>query len=108
MFGVVGSIVFKEGKPMWKTIVVTATMAIALVNPTLGVAEDAPISQKSVPEQIVDAFNGVFGVHPGARATHAKGVVLEGTFTPTGKATVVSKASHLQKKKIPVPTTIRF
>ena len=51
-------------------------MAFVLVDPTLGVAQDALVSQKSVPEQIVDAFNGVFGVHPGARATHAKGVVL--------------------------------
>ena len=93
---------------MWKIFAVTATLAFALVNPTLGVAEDALVSQKSVPEQIVDAFNGVFGVHPGARATHAKGVVLGGTFTPTASATVVSKASHLQKKKTPVPTTIRF
>jgi len=93
---------------MWKTFAATATMVFVLVSPTLGVAEDAPVSQKSVPEQIVDAFNGVFGVHPGARATHAKGVVLEGTFTPTASATNVSKASHLQKKKTPVPTTIRF
>ena len=61
---------------MWKTFAATATMVFVLVSPTLGVAEDAPVSQKSVPEQIGDAFNGVFGVHPGAHATHAKGVVL--------------------------------
>ena len=93
---------------MWKTFSVTATMAVALLTPTLGVAQDAQVSQKSVPEQTVDAFNGVFGVHPGARATHAKGVVLEGTFTPTASATTVSKAAHLQKKKTPVPVTMRF
>ena len=93
---------------MWKTFAATGVMAVVLMNPTLGVAQDAPVSQKSVPEQIVDAFNGVFGVHPGARATHAKGVVLEGTFMPTASATNVSKAAHLQKKKTPVPTTIRF
>jgi hypothetical protein len=52
---------------MWKSL--AATVAFALVEPTLGVAQDALVSQKSVPEQIVDAFNGVFGVHPGARAT---------------------------------------
>src|SRR5262245_41071947 len=34
-------------------------------------------------EQIVDALNAVFGIHPGYRAVHAKGVVCEGTFTPT-------------------------
>jgi catalase len=93
---------------MWKIFAVTAAMIFALVNPTRGLAQDVPVSQQSVPEQIVDAFNVVFGVHPGARATHAKGVVLEGTFSPTAKAADVSKAAHLQKKKTPVPTTIRF
>src|SRR5688572_7219985 len=93
---------------MWRSLTATATLAVALVNPTFVVAQEAPVSQKSVPEQVVDAFNGVFGVHPGARATHAKGVVLEGTFTPSALATSVSKAAHLQKKKTPVPATIRF
>ena len=105
---IVRSTIFKEGPRMWKIFAATAAMGFALVNPTLGVAQEAPVSQKSVPEQIVDAFNAVFGVHPGARATHAKGVVLEGTFSPTAKAADVSKASHLQKRKTPVPTTIRF
>ena len=54
---------------MWKSLAATATVAFALVDPTLGVAQDAPVSQKSVPEQIVNAFNGVFGVHPGAGVT---------------------------------------
>ena len=93
---------------MWKSLAATITVAFALVNPTVGVAQDAPANQKSVPEQIVDAFNAVFGVHPGARATHAKGVVLEGKFTPSASATSVSTAAHLQKKKISVPATIRF
>ena len=61
---------------MWKSLAAPATVAFALVDPTLGVAQDAPVSQKSVLEQRVDDFNGVFGVHPGVLATHAKGVVL--------------------------------
>jgi NAD(P)-dependent dehydrogenase (short-subunit alcohol dehydrogenase family) len=93
---------------MWRSLAATATVAFALVNPTVGVAQDAPAGQKSVPEQVVDFFNGVFVVHPGARATHAKGVVLEGTFTPSTSATSVSKAAHLHKTKTPVPANIRF
>ncbi|HSQ49927.1 MAG TPA: hypothetical protein VLL94_01530 [Nitrospiraceae bacterium] len=61
---------------MWRTFAAITAIAFALVNPTLGVAEDAPVTEKSVPEQLVDAFNGVFGVHPGARATHAKGTII--------------------------------
>src|SRR5712692_1081988 len=90
---------------MWK-LLAAVPLALSLVNPTYAVAQEAPASQKSVPEQIVDAFNGVFGVHSGARSNHAKGVVVEGTFTPAASAASVSKAAHLQKTKVPV--TVRF
>lgn len=93
---------------MWKTLATIAALAIPVVMPSAGLTQGIAADQKSVPEQLVDAFNAVFGVHPGARATHAKGVVLEGNFTPSGSATSVSKASHLQKTKRPVPVTIRF
>src|SRR5437899_4357197 len=92
---------------MWKSLA-AVPLAFSLVNPAFAVAQEAPASQKSIPEQIVDAFNGVFGVHPGARSNHAKGVVVEGTFTPAASAASVSKAAHLQKQKTPVPVTIRF
>jgi catalase len=68
--------------------------------------EDSVPPQKSTPVQLVDALNGVFGKHPGARAVHAKGVVLEGTFTPSGGASAISKAPHLQHTAVPV--TVRF
>jgi catalase len=93
---------------MWRSLVPVATLTVTLVTPTFVVAQEAPASQKSLPEQLVDAFNGVFGVHPGVRANHPKGVVLEGVFTPNATAASVSKAAHLQKKKTPVPVTVRF
>jgi catalase len=83
-------------------------IALNLVNPAFVVAQEAPGSQKSVPEQLVDDFNAVFGVHPGARANHAKGVILEGTFTPSAAAASVSKAAHLQGGKDSIPVTVRF
>src|SRR5712691_8533618 len=90
---------------MWK-LLAAVPLAVFLVNPTYAVAQEAPASQKTMPEQIVDAFNGLFGVHPGARSNHAKGVVVEGMFTPSASAASVSKAAHLQKTKVPV--TVRF
>ena len=93
---------------MWKSRAATAALAVALMSPSSVVAQEAPIVQKSLAEQLVDAFNGVFGVHPGMRANHPKGIVMEGTFTPTASAASVSKAAHLQKKKTPVPVTVRF
>ena len=92
---------------MWKSLA-TVLLALFLVNPTFAVAQQAPPTQKSLPEQIVDAFNAVYGAHPGARANHAKGVIVEGTFTPAASAASVSKAAHLQKQKSPIPVTVRF
>src|SRR5947208_16386943 len=92
---------------MWNFLA-AVPLAVSLVNPTFAVADEAPPSQKSLPEQIVDAFNGVYGVHPVARANHAKGVILEGTFTPSASAASVSKAAHLQKQNTPVPVTVRI
>ncbi len=62
--------------------------------------------EKSVPEQIVDVMNALFGKHPGFRAAHAKGVVCEGEFTPTAAAATLSKAPHLQGQ--PTKVTVRF
>ena len=61
---------------------------------------------KSIPEQIVDTMNALFGKHPGFRAAHAKGIVCEGEFTPAASAATLSKAPHLQDK--PVRVTVRF
>ena len=93
---------------IWNRLAAIAALTIALTLPESVVAQEAPASQKSLPEELVDAFNGVFGVHPGMRANHPKGVVLEGTFTPAASAASVSRAAHLQKKKAPVPVTVRF
>ncbi len=74
-------------------------VALSLVSLTGAIAQEAPASQKSLPEQIVDAMNAVFGTHPGARATHAKGVVLEGVFTPAVSAPRVSKQRIFKSKR---------
>jgi catalase len=45
-------------------------------------------------EQLVDGINETYGVHPGHRAVHAKGVLCAGTFTPTPEAATLSRAAH--------------
>jgi catalase len=93
---------------MWKDFAAVAVLTIAISHPVQLAAEEGPASQKSLAEQLVDAFNAVFGVHPGLRANHPKGVVLEGTFTPSSSAPSLTKAAHLQKRKAPIPVTVRF
>jgi catalase len=59
-----------------------------------------------VEQQIVDALNKAFGVHPGFRANHAKGIVVEGHFKATPEAAKLSKAAIFNGSTIPV--TVRF
>jgi catalase len=60
---------------------------------------------QSLPTEVVDAMNRVFGKQTDNRAAHAKGIVVEGKFTPAPEAASLSKAPHFQKG---VPVTIRF
>ena len=80
--------------------------AAVFIGAGIGVAQEAAKPTTATPEQMVDAINGVFGKHPGARAVHAKGIVLEGVFTPNAAAAALSKAPHFQKAAVPV--TVRF
>jgi catalase len=61
---------------------------------------------KTLAEQAVDAMNEVFGVHPGQRATHAKGTLMTGTFRASSNAARLTRAPHMQGP--PVPATVRF
>jgi catalase len=51
-------------------------------------------------------MNQLFGKHPGLRAMHAKGVVVEGSFTPSGEGAKLSTATLFQG--VPTPVTARF
>jgi catalase len=52
------------------------------------------LAEDTTPPEVgaVDALQAVFGKHPGKRANHAKGIVLDATFTPTAEASSLSKA----------------
>jgi len=56
--------------------------------------------------QIVDALNTRYGVHPGSRSNHAKGIVVEGAFTPTPEAAQLSKSALFSGPTL--PATVRF
>ena len=57
-------------------------------------------------EQLVDALNGAYGVHPGHRAAHAKGVLCAATFTASPSAAAISRAVHFDGR--PVRAHVRF
>ncbi len=55
---------------------------------------------------LVEALDGVFGVHPGHRPVHAKGGMLSGVFTPSSEAATLTRAPHANQPSTPV--TVRF
>jgi len=86
---------------MKKQMLLFAVMMLGLTWGASAGAEDQPIEQ-----QLVDAMNKVFGVHPGFRANHAKGVVAEGSFTASPEAAGLSRAVLFNGS--PIPVTARF
>ncbi|MEE7477278.1 catalase family peroxidase [Methylobacterium hispanicum] len=80
-------------------------VALALAVGSAASAQDAS-NDASTAEQTIDVMNKLFGKHPGFRANHAKGVVAEGSFTPSPEAAKISKASLFQGPAVPV--TVRF
>jgi catalase len=66
----------------------------------------ATADNAALPTQIVDLANKVDGVHPGFRAFHAKGVVVEGTFKASPAAARLSSAKLFSGSTIPL--TARF
>jgi catalase len=58
----------------------------------------------TTPAGMVDALHSAFGEHR-ARAVHAKGVMLEGRFTPTSDATQICACRLFEQS---VPVVVRF
>jgi catalase len=86
-------------------IVRALPLTLLLLMPASAYAQNNA-NQPFTPAQLVDALNAVFGKQTDNRAVHAKGVVLEGKFTPSPEAASLSKAPHLQSTAVPV--TVRF
>jgi catalase len=84
---------------------ISVRLSAALVTVLLATAPSRA-QDANTPEQLVDTMNTLWGKHPGIRANHAKGVVTEGSFTPSPAASGLSKATIFAGK--PVPVTVRF
>ncbi|MGY8679380.1 catalase family peroxidase [Bradyrhizobium sp. UFLA05-153] len=81
--------------------VIAALVGFGLAVPVVALAQDQRLE-----EQLVNAMNKVFGVHPGFRANHAKGIVVEGSFKPSPEAAELSRAALFSGGTISV--TVRF
>jgi catalase len=57
-------------------------------------------------QQMIDAFEGTFGVHPGQRRNHIKGTCASGEFVGTTDAAALSRSALFSAK--PIPVVARF
>lgn len=90
-------------KPIVKMKLIAASLIAGLVP---GMAATAAADEAPLTTQIVDAMNKIYGAHPGFRANHAKGVVVEGHFKAAPGASKLSRAALFDGSTIPV--TVRF
>ena len=76
---------------MRKHTLMAGLVALTVASPGFARADDQPIET-----QIVDAMNKAFGTHPGFRANHAKGVVVEGSFKASPEAADAEQGGFVQ------------
>ncbi len=57
-------------------------------------------------QELLQQFDAIFGVHPGFRPAHAKGIMLNGSFTPSPESASLTRAPHMNRPS--TPATVRF
>jgi catalase len=93
-------------KSLYVKAPMSAALGAILICAFPALAEEGAANAKPLPVSIVETLNKLSGgPHPGYRANHAKGILVEGSFTPASGASSFSKAPHLAK---PVPVIVRF
>jgi catalase len=91
------SIPFTSGA-QW-VLLTLASGAAGVSLPALG----APAADSGVTApQMIEAFEGTFGVHPGQRRNHIKGTCAAGEFVGSADAAALSRSALFSGKTIPV------
>src|SRR5580698_11644106 len=93
--------IFEMARPRARRLANSLICVPLVLASTAAMADSLPL-----PTQIVDLANKVDGVHPGFRAFHAKGVVVQGTFKAFPAARRLSSAVLFNGSTIAV--TARF
>lgn len=64
------------------------------------------ITNPALAQQLLDALDAQFGLHPGFRPAHAKGLMCSGMFTPSPEAAKLTRAPHASRPSTAV--TVRY
>jgi catalase len=74
----------------------------ALGGSTAAWAGERPSPDRLTPAKFVDRFEHIYGVHPGFRRNHAKGLSASGTFTANGAGVALCRAAVFAPGTTPV------
>jgi catalase len=66
----------------------------------------AKITNPALSQELLKSLDSAFGVHPGFRPAHAKGLMCSGVFTPSPEAAQLTRAPHASRPSTPV--TVRY
>ncbi|MGA2230398.1 MAG: catalase family peroxidase [Tepidisphaeraceae bacterium] len=69
-------------------------------------SQPTPTPTDPLIHDLLQSLDNLFGLHPGFRAVHAKGIMFSGTFTPTPQAAQLTRAPHANRPSTPV--IVRF
>jgi catalase len=64
------------------------------------------IINPAIAQDLLTGIDEQFGLHPGYRAAHAKGLMCSGVFTPSAEAAKLTRAPHASRPSTPV--TVRY
>ena len=64
------------------------------------------ITNPALAQKLLDALDATFGLHPGFRPAHAKGLMCSGMFTPSPEAAKLTRAPHASRPSTSV--TVRY
>src|SRR5579871_104264 len=82
--------------------------ALASVASAMGLSTGSSpaLAEDVTAPQMIDAFEGTFGAHPGQRRNHIKGTCAAGEFVGTAEAAALSRSPVFSGK--PIPVVARF
>ena len=90
------------GRATLATALAPAALSARAERPQLKAGEAAEAKTEATAEQVVDALEGAYGVHPGQRRNHTKGVGAEGFFVGNPEVGAYSRSALFTGEKITV------
>lgn len=80
--------------------------ALLEMNIMTSASANDPEKLDKLSRELMEGFDKLFGLHPGSRPVHAKGIMCSGIFTPSAEAAQLTRAPHIRRPSTKV--LVRF